>query len=431
MRILDVSAQKPDSTGSGTFLAQTVRAQIAAGHEAAVVCGIDITDDPAASLPDATVLCDVRFNTPELPFDVCGMSDEMPYAATRYRDLTPEMTAAFERVFRTRIRRAIAEFAPDAILCHHLYLVTALTCELVGELADESADGGTSVPSVWAVCHSTDLRQMATHDLEREYIIGQVRRLDGIFALHAAQADQIVEVYGCDPARVHVVGTGFDAGVFHRRGESSYAKPAEAQQPADAPQLDAEGEFPLEILYVGKIWQKKGVGCLLDAYDLCDFGLRGARLRLVGGYNDEDEYARLATRAGKCRLPVELVGPLDPEELAVYYQAADVFVLPSFFEGLPLVVVEALACGCRVVVSDLPGIREWLDATVPDAAVVFVCPPRMRAIDEPCPEELPAFSERVAAALKEAAALPPCTCDMTALSWEGLTRRMVDMMGDA
>ena len=422
MRILNVTAQKPDSTGSGTYLAQTVRAQVAAGHETAVVCGVDVTDDPAASLPDATVLHAVRFNTPELAFDVCGMSDEMPYAATRYRDLTPDMTAAFEHAFRRVLRDALADFRPDLVICHHLYLVTALTRELVDAARPDAAR-----PPVWAVCHSTDLRQMATHGLERDYIIGQIRTLDGIFALHAAQVRQIADAYGVPPEKIRVVGAGYDANVFHR-GEPSYAGTAE---PAASPESAAPPEPPLEILYVGKIWQKKGVGCLLDAYDLCDFGPRGARLRLVGGHNDEDEYGRLASRAGKCRMPVELVGPLSPEELAVRYRAADVFVLPSFFEGLPLVVVEALACGCRVVVSDLPGIREWLEAAVPDAPVVHVRPPRMRAIDEPCPEELPAFSERVAAALEEAAALPPCTCDMSALSWEGLTRRMVGMLGES
>ena len=39
MRILNVSAQKPDSTGSGTYLSALVRAQLAAGHEPAVLCG--------------------------------------------------------------------------------------------------------------------------------------------------------------------------------------------------------------------------------------------------------------------------------------------------------------------------------------------------------------------------------------------------------
>lgn len=96
MRVLNISAQKPDGTGSGTFLSQTVAAQVRAGHEAAVICGVDAGDETSA-LPAAARVYDVRFNTEALPFHVCGMSDEMPYAATRYRDLTPPMEAAFER----------------------------------------------------------------------------------------------------------------------------------------------------------------------------------------------------------------------------------------------------------------------------------------------------------------------------------------------
>ena len=397
MRILNVTAQKPDSTGSGVYLAQLVRCQVQAGHEAAVLCGVDAADDPAAALPAGVRLYPVRFNTPELPFSVCGMSDQMPYAATRYRDLTPSMAAAFKQAFSARIREALEQFAPDVIVCHHLYLVTALVRQLAG-----------SVP-VYAICHSTDLRQMRSHGLERAFIVEQVRALDGIFALHGAQAAELVEAYGCQPERARVLGTGFDAGTFTR---------------TNAPREDGA----LELLYVGKIWAKKGVGCLLEALDAFEPGPQGARLRLVGGHNDEAEYARLAARARACRLPVQLVGPLRPEKLAVRYQRADVFVLPSFYEGLPLVVVEALACGCRVVVSDLPGIRPWLSAVLPDAPVVYVQPPRMRTVDEPYEEDLPAFSQRIARALQQAAALPPCTCDMGALSWEGLTSRLLGML---
>lgn len=84
MRILNISAQKPDGTGSGTFLSQTVAAQVRAGHEAAVICGADAGDETSA-LPAAARVYDVRFNTEALPFHVCGISDEMPYAATPRR----------------------------------------------------------------------------------------------------------------------------------------------------------------------------------------------------------------------------------------------------------------------------------------------------------------------------------------------------------
>ena len=105
------------------------------------------------------------------------------------------------------------------------------------------------------------------------------------------------------------------------------------------------------------------------------------------------------------------------------YRASDVFVLPSFYEGLPLVVVEALACGCKVVVTDLPGIRPWLKANLPGAPVWYVEPPAMQNVDEPEPDALPAFERRLAAALAEALSAPWTFCDATGLSWDALARR--------
>ena len=46
MRILCISAQKPDSTGSGVYLAETVASMAAAGHQVAVIAGIDKDDSP-------------------------------------------------------------------------------------------------------------------------------------------------------------------------------------------------------------------------------------------------------------------------------------------------------------------------------------------------------------------------------------------------
>ena len=70
--------------------------------------------------------------------------------------------------------------------------------------------------------------------------------------------------------------------------------------------------------------------------------------------------------------PVHFLGKLEQMELAKVYNTCDIFALPSFSEGLPLTVIEALACGDRVVMSDLPGIREWLDTYAPGADIRYV-----------------------------------------------------------
>ena len=115
MRILHVTAQRPDSTGSGVFLHETVMALREMGYEQAVVAGVGPKD--ASLFPDNVLFEPVRFETVDLPFPVVGMSDVMPYRATRYRDLTPEMVAQFKAAFNAAFDRVFAEFEPDVILC--------------------------------------------------------------------------------------------------------------------------------------------------------------------------------------------------------------------------------------------------------------------------------------------------------------------------
>lgn len=397
MNILCISAQKPDSTGSGVYLAETVRSLIAVGHEVAVIAGIDVDDAPA--LPAGAQFFPVRFRTEALPFPVCGMSDQMPYQATRYRDMTPEMVAQFDAAFTCALDRAVESFAPDLVICHHLYLLTSLV-----------AQRGLACPVV-AVCHSTDLRQMRNHGLERERIIAGVCALDEVLVLHEEQKREIVELYGVDSGRVRVVGTGFNSEVFHA---------ADMPRPTDR----------IEVAYAGKIWRKKGVESLLRCLDALPYPAESFRLRLAGGYNSAEEFEHMKALGAASRYQVEFLGKLSQEELAHVYQSAHVFVLPSFFEGLPLVAVEALACGCHVVLTDLPGICEWLDAAVPGAPVTYVEPPRLIGTDEPVPEDLPAFEARLATALTRAADAALHTSTLPApvahLSWTALAQAMVE-----
>ena len=423
MRILCISAQKPDSTGSGVYLAETVASMAASGHQVAVIAGIDKDDSP--QLAPGVEFLPVRFRTPELPFPVCGMSDVMPYEATRYRDMTPEMVQAFRNVFGQRIRQAMLDFGPDAIICHHLYLACSTACDVLDELAGENrlpdANGeaagqkGRPCP-IWAVCHSTDLRQLRNHDLEKDRITAAVHSLDGVMALHEAQKAEIAELFDLPADRIRVVGTGYNAQEFAPRGGLRAA-------------------CPLRVLYVGKICRAKGVESLIRAIDLLPLEPEAVELCLVGGYSDQAQFDRIVELAGRCRFPGVFGGRVSQDDLVLSYNRSHVFVLPSFFEGLPLVTVEALASGCRAVVTSLPGVKPWLDACLPDAPVSFVEPPRIQGVDVPVPEDLPAFEQRLSDALLEqlqAAAAQPLEgtgFDATAVSWDSLAARMAALIG--
>ena len=147
---------------------------------------------------------------------------------------------------------------------------------------------------------------------------------------------------------------------------------------------------------------------------------------LAGSAGNQEEYRAILDMAKECPYEIRFLGRLAQPELAKVYQKSDIFVLPSFFDGLPLTVIEALACGDRFVMSDLPGIREWIGEYAPGGDVRFVALPRMRNTDEPVPESLPEFEERLADALLASIRTKERKiADVSRISWEGIAKRVI------
>lgn len=391
MRILSLSAQRPDSTGSGVYLSELVSGFARLGHEQAVVAA-----DPGGEgspFGGAARFYPVRYSTPELPYPTLGMSDQMPYESTRYRDMTDGMTERFRAVFGKTVLRAAEELRPDAVICHHLYYLAALTRELRPELP------------LYAVCHGTDLRQLRKNPWERDYIIKTLSGLDGALALHGPQKREIEELFGLPGEKVHVVGSGYNGELFRPGGE----RPRGGKR---------------RLIYAGKICEKKGLLSLMRASALLREPEKW-RIELAGGVGEAGEWERISAAAAASPCECVMPGKLPQAELAGEMRRSDVFVLPSFFEGLPLVLIEALACGARCVCTDLPGIREWLDERVPGNGVVFVKPPLLVNDDEPAEETLPEFERALAEGIEAALDAPPAPRELVeALSWDGLCGRI-------
>ena len=397
MRILSLTAQKPDSTGSGVFLTELVRGFAAQGHAQAVLCGTVGKEE--IRLPDGVAVYPVYYDSKELPFPVCGMSDEMPYESTRYRDLSEKMTRQLMTAFRRRLKQAVAEFKPDVILCHHLYFLAALARELFQEIP------------VYGQCHGSDLRQLATNPWQGDWIKEEVRELDGIFALHEAQKKQICDIFGLAPHRVTVVGTGYNSGVFSRDEQSKAERDS--------------GKF--RYIFAGKLSEKKGVYSLLRCLGHLT-APENTEVLLAGGCGSEAELEKLKKMAGERPCQVTFLGKLDQRTLARFMNQSDVFILPSFYEGLPLVLIEAMACGLRTICTDLPGIKPWLDRALPGNGTIFVSPPQMRNTDEPIPASLPDFEKRLARAMDDVRnAKLPDPQQVAALSWDALCGKLIQI----
>ena len=85
--------------------------------------------------------------------------------------------------------------------------------------------------------------------------------------------------------------------------------------------------------------------------------------------------------------------------MAALMRKVHIFVLPSFSEGLPLVLMEALASGCRLIATSLPGIREILGES-PGRMIQLLDIPELETVDVPYDKDLPYLEDMLVAALR-------------------------------
>lgn len=326
------------------------------------MAGISGDEFSELSCLPATDCTFISFNRDELNFIIPGMSDVMPYPSSRFSTLSEQHLDSYSNTFRKTVTKVAEEFSPDVIHSHHLWLA--------------SIAARTACPDIPMVCscHSTDLRQYLHHEHLR-HRISAITQLDRILALSQTQRDQIIDVHGINNEKIDIVGGGYDTKRFIGREKMS------------AP--------PVQFVYAGKLSSAKGVPSLLQAIErLSDPRIH---LHLVGsGSSEEGEYCLQLAQY----LPnsVTIHGAITQEKLADLMGKCHVFVLPSFFEGLPLVLLEALSSGCRIICSDLPGCKELLERGGPDI-VDFVELPKMIGVDQPDPSDIDTFTSDIARAL--------------------------------
>lgn len=176
---------------------------------------------------------------------------------------------------------------------------------------------------------------------------------DAVIAVSGGMRADVLEAYPeLDPARVHVVGNGVDA---------------EAYRPTPDPDVvrslgvDPDRTY---ALFVGRITRQKGLAHLLAAAEQLP---AGTQLVLCAGAADTpaerqqvaDAVAALQSRRGRDVVWIEAMVPR--EQLVPLISGATVFVVPSVYEPLGIVNLEAAACGTAVVASAVGGIPEVVD----------------------------------------------------------------------
>ena len=176
------------------------------------------------------------------------------------------------------------------------------------------------------------------------------RTCQRILAPTEREKDNLITYYNAPPEKIGVAPCGVNLDLF---------------QPMDraaARQSLGFDDNESIVLYVGRFDPIKGIDRLLEAVThLQDH--RRLRLVIIGGDGpDTPEYQNLQkmTRKFGIQNRVTFVGRIEQEHLPPYYSAADVLVVPSYYESFGLVGLESLACGTPVVATEVGAMRSIL-----------------------------------------------------------------------
>ncbi len=166
-----------------------------------------------------------------------------------------------------------------------------------------------------------------------------------IIAFSSHERDAMVSLYGADPRRITLAPCGVDLSLF---------RPLEQERARGILGLNGEKVF----LYVGRLEALKGVELLLRLPAHMDNGEKIRMLVVGGGLGEQEEVDRLRSLAKALNVDevFDFVGMVDQGDLPVYYNAADVCVVPSYYESFGLTALESMACGTPVVASRVGGL---------------------------------------------------------------------------
>jgi glycosyltransferase involved in cell wall biosynthesis len=175
------------------------------------------------------------------------------------------------------------------------------------------------------------------------------RAADAIIINSESLRSEIRRYLQVDPRKLKLIYEAVDHDLF-RPGDAEAARAHVARHGVTKP----------FVLFVSSLWPYKNCDGLLRAWALARTELGDRQLAIVGHARDEKYLASLHSLVAELGIAsdVVFVGGVPLEETVSFYRAADVFVYPSLNETFGLPILEAMACGCPVVTSEVSAMPE-------------------------------------------------------------------------
>lgn len=361
MKILHVLAQLPFKTGSGVYYSNVING-LKEYNDVEQACIYGTSNEFEINLLEKEY--PVIFESEEVPFPIVGMSDIMPYNNTIYSQMSDEMIKTWKNAFFKRLEKAKKEFNPDVIITHHLWILSSMVCEVFED------------KKIIAICHNTDIRQAEKNPTLKEKYIKYFDRFNTVFSLSNFQINDIEKIFNISKEKIKNIGAGYNEKIFY---------PLEKYEKKDK----------VELIYAGKFDESKGFYELVKAFKLISKERNDVNLTLIGALN-EDNINKLE-KLGNDMENIFIYNVVNQKELGNVLRQKDIFILPSYFEGLGLIAVEALGSGLRAVTTNIDGLMELLGEKINNSEFIeYVKMPTIYDTDKAVEEEKPDFVKRLA-----------------------------------
>lgn len=178
-----------------------------------------------------------------------------------------------------------------------------------------------------------------------------MKRAEALIAVSQYTKKELTEFYNISEEKIHVIYNGVDIQKF---------------KPSSRNKADLKRELGLApdrkmILFVGRLYSRKGLPTLLQAARGVVKGFKNTQFVISGGgfKQNEEKLQKLARKEG-IEDNVSFVGYFPDEKLPDLYAAADIFVLPALYENFPFAILEAQSTGLPVVSTRVGGIPELI-----------------------------------------------------------------------
>lgn len=338
MKVLLVNHFPLVGSGSGVYVMNIAKSLEQKGHEVCIIMPENTTE---ISKIDNVKIHPVFFKREEiiegqLDFNFPCM-DPHPRSNFLFNNMTELQIKQYETAFRMAIEEEIREFQPDVIHSQHIWIISGLLNDY-------------NIPYV-ITSHGAEFITYKRTDIFDHYGNNAVKGCKKIIAISNDNIQEIKEKFPESKNKITFIKNGYNAQEFFID---------DLDKKEVLKKFSINKEFEKIVFFVGRISKMKGLDILLKAASIYE---TEKTLTLIAGDGDYRKELEILKEELKLQ-NIIFLGNKGHEDLRLLYNISDVLVLPSRKEALPLVAIEALACGTPAIVTNQFGMEDIINKDV-------------------------------------------------------------------